>query len=213
MSENDLKNAVKEFQRTVEITRDVRFSANLRLIARSRNSGYLTSALSLFVIAISLLPNIVPLQEKGEAVLLSVSIILSVFIIFSSLIDGSQNFYHRAELLHQCARKIASIHLDLKTIGVLSDEKTILERLKELEAKYRVILDECPVNHDSVDFWAHMARKPHLFERDRGKCPIWLFQLIKRSQSVIFGNVWMIAPVIAMVAAAIVIFIFAIEKV
>lgn len=55
--------ALKDFKRSVEITRDVRFQANLRLAARQRNSSYMISLLSLFVIALSLLPNIIFLQQ------------------------------------------------------------------------------------------------------------------------------------------------------
>ena len=92
--------ALKDFKRSVEITRDVRFQANLRLASRQRNSSYMISLLSLFVIALSLLPNIITLEQYQSQILLACSIVLSVFVIFTSLIDGSQNFYHQGELLH-----------------------------------------------------------------------------------------------------------------
>src|SRR5664280_2453054 len=50
-----LEAAFRDFKRSVEITRDVRFQANLRLSGRQRGSAYIVSSLSLFVIALSLI--------------------------------------------------------------------------------------------------------------------------------------------------------------
>src|SRR5580692_570153 len=116
-----IKDVIDDFRRSVEITRDVRFQANLRLVRRQRASSYIVSLLSLYVIGLSLIPNILSLQPYQSQILLACSIVLSVFVIFTSLIDGSQNFYHQRELLHQCARKIANINHRLKNIDVGAD--------------------------------------------------------------------------------------------
>lgn len=88
-----LERAMAEFARSVEITRDVRFQANLRLARRQRASSYVISFLSLYVIALSLVPNVVELRPFQSQILLACSVILSVFIIFTSLIDASQIFF------------------------------------------------------------------------------------------------------------------------
>src|SRR5689334_12947089 len=103
----NLESAIRDFKRSVEITRDVRFQANLRLSGRQRGSAYIVSTLSLFVIALSLIPNVLQLQSFQSQILLACTIVLSVFVIFTSLIDSAQNFFHQGELLHQCARRIA----------------------------------------------------------------------------------------------------------
>lgn len=133
--------ALRDFKRSVEITRDVRFQANLRLGKRQRASSYIVSLLSLYVIALSLLPNIIVLKPFQNQILLSCSIVLSVFIIFTSLIDSSQNFYHRGELLHQCARKVASISHSLKNIDVAFDLEKAKIQLEDLQKEYRSALD------------------------------------------------------------------------
>src|ERR1700761_1803612 len=89
-----LKDSLRDFKRSVEITRDVRFQANLRLSRRQKGSSYIVAMLSLYVIALSLLPNILYLDMAQTQVLLACSIVLSVFVIFTSLIDGAQNFFH-----------------------------------------------------------------------------------------------------------------------
>jgi hypothetical protein len=120
MSQDVLKIALEDFRRSVEITRDVRFQANLRLSRRQRASSYLVSMLSLLVISLSLIPNIYDIQHYQAQLLLGCSIILSVFVIFTSLLDGSQNFYHQGELLHQCARRVAAVNHALKNIDVIA---------------------------------------------------------------------------------------------
>jgi hypothetical protein len=155
--------AMKEFKRSVEITRDVRFQANLRLSRRQRGASYIVSLLSLYVIALSLLPNILELRPFQTQLLLACSIVLSVFVIFTSLIDGAQNFFHQGELLHQCARKVATINLELKNIDIAADPVKAREQFQAAQTAYHHALDECPINHDNVDFYREVAAKPHLF--------------------------------------------------
>ena len=158
-----LRAAIRDFKRSVEITRDVRFQANLRLSRRQRGSSYIVAMLSLYVIGLSLLPNILQLSSAQAQVLLACSIVLSVFVIFTSLIDGAQNFFHQGELLHQCARKIATIHLALKNIDVDADRGKAQSEFEKLQHDYQKALDECPINHDNVDYLREMGWKPHLF--------------------------------------------------
>lgn len=155
--------AIKEFKRSVEITRDVRFQANLRLVSRSRASSYIIALLSTYVIALSLVPNIMFLANYQSQLLLACSIVLSVFVIFTSLIDGAQNFYHHGEMLHACARKVATIYHELKLIDTAGDLAQATAAFIELQERYKLALDECPVNHDNVDYYTEMANKPHLF--------------------------------------------------
>ncbi|MCJ2077648.1 SLATT domain-containing protein [Methylobacterium sp. E-016] len=166
MSDEVLRNALKDFKRSVEITRDVRFQANLRLASRQRGSSYIVSLLSLYVIALSLIPNILKLEQSQNQILLACSVVLSVFVIFTSLLDGSQNFYHQGELLHQCARKIATINYELKNIDLEKDIESARGRLEELQRNYQSALDECPINHDNVDFYREIVHKPHLFAKE-----------------------------------------------
>jgi hypothetical protein len=168
-SEDTLNKSIADFKRTVEITRDVRFQANLRLASRQRLSSYVISLLSLYVIAVSLLPNIINLTQQQNQILLSCSIILSVFVIFTSIIDGSQNFFHQGELLHRCARKIATVHHKLKIIESIEDLSERKNELIKLQEDYRSALDECSVNHANCDFYDEIARKPWLFPQDYGE--------------------------------------------
>lgn len=193
--------AIQDFKRSVEITRDVRFQANLRLAARQRNSSYLISLLSLFVISLSLLPNIIALQIFQSQILLACSVVLSAFIIFTSLIDGSQNFYHQGELLHQCARKVATVHHELKNLDPKRDYDVAKERLTELQEQYRQALDDCPINHENVDFVKEQSYKPYHFPNNFSE-RVWLRQIqiqFKKLQSFAMAHSWMGLHLIALI--------------
>lgn len=195
-----LEAAIHDFKRSVEITRDVRFQANLRLSGRQRGSAYIVSSLSLFVIALSLLPNILELQSFQNQILLACSIVLSVFVIFTSLIDGAQNFFHQGELLHQCARNIATVHHELKNIFV-SDANVAAARaeLQSLQGRYQKALDECPINHENVDFYKEIATKPHLFPAQYAGRYRWLARLHYKMLYWIIGKLWMAPHLLAFV--------------
>lgn len=197
MSDEVFNKALTDFKRSVEITRDVRFQANLRLGRRQRLSSYIVSLLSLYVIALSLIPNIIILQAFQNQILLASSIVLSVFVIFTSLIDGAQNFHHQGELLHACARKIATINHALKNIDCGADLCEAKRQLEKLQQDYQRSLDECPINHDNVDFYKEIANKPHLFASHYPWCINWPHRMWYRFRAFIGGNSWMFIHLLA----------------
>ena len=212
MADNQvLKDAMRDFKRSVEITRDVRFQANLRLARRQRGSAYIVSILSLYVIALSLVPNILSLRPFQTQLLLASSVVLSVFVIFTSLIDGAQNFYHQGELLHQCARKIATVHHSLKNVDVDADPQKAQAEFDKLQDRYARALDECPINHDNVDYFLEIARKPHLFPdayRWYWNAPLrgWF-----RLRAWALANSWVVPHCVAVVVISILVYTFVIH--
>lgn len=205
-----LHTALKDFKRSVEITRDVRFQANLRLAARQRNSSYLISLLSLFVIALSLLPNIIALQPYQSQILLACSVVISAFVIFTSLIDGSQNFYHQGELLHQCARRVATVHHELKNLDPENDFEHAKLRLTQLQEQYRQALDDCPINHENVDFIKEQSYKPYHFPQNFSDHKIVrLLQIqLKKVQAFILSHLWMGLHLIALIGVCVIVYKF-----
>lgn len=171
----------------------------------------MVSFLSLYLIAVSLIPNVITLQPYQSQILLAVSIILSVFVIFTSLIDGSQNFYHNGELLHQCARKVATVYHELKIIDVDKDRVAAEKRLLELQDEYRHALDECPINHENVDFIQEQAYKPHLFPANYrwGKIPGE--RIYKQFLAFILTHSWMAIHVFALLGMSIIVYEFVIK--
>jgi hypothetical protein len=201
-----VKLALEDFKRSVEITRDVRFQANLRLSRRQRASSYIVSLLSLYVIGLSLIPNVLKLQQYQSQILLASSIVLSVFVIFTPLIDGSQNFYHQGELLHQCARKIANINHRLKNIDVGADPNLAMKNLEILQKEYQGALDECPTNHENVDYQKEIIRKPHLFPSDYPWKIKAFHMAFYNAKVAILGYSWLFMPLTAVAIITLVVY-------
>lgn len=155
--------ALEDLKRRIHITKDIRFQASLRLSRRQTFSNYIISLFSLYVIALSLLPNILSLNNQKTQILLSSSIILSVFIILTSLIDGSRNFYHQSDLLHQCARKISTLHYNIRKIDANQSPEEIRNQIDNIQIDYQNALNDCPINHDNVDYYNQVYRNPRLF--------------------------------------------------
>ena len=158
---NQKEKNLNELIRSVEITRDSRFQANLRLNDREKTSSYVISFLSLSVIFLSLVPTFHETTDQENRILLASSIIISVFIIFTNLIDGSSNFFHKGELLHRCARGAGKVLLKLKLLDPSSKDFDL--EFESLKRKYQKILDQCPVNHDNVDYRKARIQKPEHF--------------------------------------------------
>lgn len=153
--------AFEDLKRAVEITACSRFQASLRLSARHRQSSYVISILSTFVIMLSLIPNFDELTEHQNQILLACSIVISVFIIFTSLLDSSGNYLHRAESIHQSARGVSTVFHNLKTLD--PEALNFADKLNNERDRYKKVLEDCPFNHERVDYIYAKLERPNLF--------------------------------------------------
>lgn len=145
----------------VEITRECRYAAEKRLARRNERGYYLISMLSLFVIVISVLPNVHQFSPIGTQWLLLITIVNSVFIIINTLIDGKEDYSLRAFQMQQSARD-----LDLilnKIVNSSPAEREDLVWLREVHGEYQKVLHDCPTDHLQVDYIAVQVNKTHLF--------------------------------------------------
>ena len=180
-----------DLKRRVEITRDARFQANLRLERRQKASYFVISILSLFVIVLSLIPNVFSLNSHEQQALLSLTIVNSVFVIITTFLEASGNFVHKGEQLHQSARKIASVFHKLMLLN--DDQKFDQERIGNLQEEYQAALDDCPFNHDSLDYDLIKTTKPSLFPNrvyeGRGKALVTYIMTVRYR---VFEYSWLI---------------------
>ena len=152
---------IEWFKNAVSITMRARFRASHRLIRRHHVSTYVISMLSLYVVALSLLPFVKELNDKQSQLLNVCAVILSIFIIIVSLHEGSHNFFHKGNLLHDCGRKIGKIHSALRMIR--DDDCNINEKISDLHEKYHLIIEQCQENHTDADYLYVVATKRYLF--------------------------------------------------
>lgn len=171
----------QDLKRRVEITRDARFQANLRLERRNKSSYLVIALLSLFVIILSLVPNIYNLTQAGTQALLALSIVNSVFVIITTFLEASGSFVHRGEQLHKSARKVATVFNKLMLLS--AEEKKDQNKISQLQKDYQEALDECPFNHDNMDYELIKATKPDLFKgriyQGKGQALVIRWRLLK----------------------------------
>lgn len=167
----ELSLELKSFKRRVEITRDARFQANLRLSRRNRVSTYAISILSLAVIGMSMAQTFAEIGRGEQNFIFGSTIVLSVFVIIVTWMESSGNHLKRGEELHRCARKISKIYYELSTINPAIDG--FRERMDKLHKEYLDALDDCYENHDNVDYYRVRANNPKLFP-DYYTGPAWL---------------------------------------
>lgn len=208
MSEDSFSKTLAYFTRAVEKTTSARFAAAKRLESRQRQSSYVVSLLSLFVIALSLIPNVLDLHQYQNQILLGCSIVLSVFVIFASLIDGSRDYNRRSEMLHDCARKTARIMHTLRRIEVAGRLDAASEELKNLQDEYQKVLDGCPINHDDVDYMSVIVEKPELFKERYEVFWPWLKRRNDAVRYTIMRVAWLILPFSAVTIISLIVLIF-----
>lgn len=182
----------QDLKRRVEITKDARFQANLRLERRNKLSYLVIALLSLFVIILSLVPNIYRLTQAGAQALLALSIINSVFIIITTFLEASGNFVHRGEQLHRSARKIATVYNKLVLLS--PEEHGDRLKLQALQQEYQIALDDCPFNHENIDYELIKATKPGLFRsKPKGNWAEWFVIRWRFFKHLVYEYFW-IAP-------------------
>jgi hypothetical protein len=179
----------------------------LRLRNRQTASAYVVSVLSLFIISISILPNIYALEVYQNQILLGSSITLSAFVIFTSLIDNSQNFFHQGELLHDCGRRVATVYHELKNLEPKDASPSNWKKLRSLQDDYRAALDACPVNHGAVDFLKVQVRKPEIFKNDFTWKWQWGEVRFKKALAFLLTWFWLAPHLIAMSAVGMIIWL------
>ena len=168
----------------VEITREARFFAKKRLSRRHRLAYYMISLLSLFVILVSVIPNIYEDLVRAQLqLLLAITIVNSVFIIITTITDAAGCYELDAYLHQKCAHRLSTVlnHLYNMKSSNSVDEET----LTELHDEYQEVLDDCPVDHGDRDYLAVQLAKPELFpsifpRNDKGCFTAWAVMRLSR---------------------------------
>jgi len=114
----EISDRLDRLRRRIEATKSIRFQATVRLVRRHKLSAYVTAMMSLYVIGLSLIPNVFDLSQKQSQVLLACTIVMSTFIVVLTLTEGYESFYHKAEVLHESARELNRLAFNLSQSDV-----------------------------------------------------------------------------------------------
>ena len=136
-------------------TKGSRFNAARRLNNKYQSSLSSISILSIYGIAIPILQGIVKNPQCLEIndIYNAISLILSVFTLVISLLEGAKNYQLRAEKLHKNAVELSKLQRDLEYLMVsqLGDAE-FRQKVGDISVKYEELIKECPENHEPEDY-------------------------------------------------------------
>lgn len=142
-------------------TKGSRFNAARRLNNKYQFSLSSISILSVYGIAIPVIQGILNNQQcqKINGIYNAISLILSVFTLVISLLEGAKNYQIKAEKLHINAVEISILERELDFLKVSKLAETdLIKKLGVISDKYENLIKDCPENHDPVDYKLFMAQ-------------------------------------------------------
>ncbi|MDJ0599513.1 MAG: SLATT domain-containing protein [Crocosphaera sp.] len=162
-----------KLNRKVWITKGSRFEASRKLSLQSQLSITSISFLSIYAIGISIIQNIIDLTGQCRSLnnLYTITaILLSVFILVLSLLEGLKNYQLRAERLYNNAKDLSKLYGKIDyLLSFELEHKNLNEQQKFIEPinnEYNELIDRCQENHDSDDYWLFKAKHLKDFPED-----------------------------------------------
>ena len=153
--QNTVNEYAVQLSRKIWITRGSRFNGAQRLQNKNRFSTNSISILSIYGIAISLLQlnsKILRCVSVNETYTF-IAIILSVFTLVLSLLEGYQDYQSRAQRLYQNAVSLSKLLSELDYAKSFHTSPTdFVKTLKLISDEYEQLVRDCPENHSTKDF-------------------------------------------------------------
>lgn len=174
-SDNNYSDYVNKVTKNIWTTIGSRFNASRRLNNKYKFSAISISILSVFGIGTPIIQNFIDSAQcaKINELYTLVSILLSIFILVLSLLEGSQNYQVKADKLHSNAVDISTV---LKEISFLTDyelkrcdskgkQNDIIKQIKNYNKEYDDLIQRCSENHDPDDFLLFQAQNYQEFKK------------------------------------------------
>lgn len=136
-------------------TKGSRFNAVRRLNKKNQWSIASISILSVYGISIPIIQSNMDSTQcpQVNSWYNLIAILLSIFILVLSLLEGSQNYQVRAERLHKNAMEISELHSKLDYLSrCQSQDKRLSSKLEKIAMEYENLVSNCPENHEIDDY-------------------------------------------------------------
>ncbi|MET4216080.1 preprotein translocase subunit SecG [Bradyrhizobium sp. LB14.3] len=166
------KEAAEKLLHGLKSTSGSRFNAAKRLAAKDRALTRVTAITSAYLIILTAFPYFikVPLQVADN--LNFITIVFSIVILVSSLLQYSSGDVVSAEQHHRAGLEMSEItrELSIKLDAIQEPE------LLELAARYNATLQKYSINHEDVDFQRYQTENPERYPwfTRWGLARIWL---------------------------------------
>jgi hypothetical protein len=145
-------------------TRGARFCCHQRLAKTNIWINYAIATGSAYVILLSLLAilNLGIFNLEDYKVINIASVVVSVIIIFFSLIEGGKNYVLRSEAMFACAREISVIYHGAE--AKIKEATSHPVSLKDEVSEYDKVIDKYQFNHDTLDYAVFRAQKQEVYK-------------------------------------------------
>lgn len=143
-------------------TKGSRYQAYNRLRAQYRFSQFGISIISLYIVALSIIPMYFTLDDLTNKVLQILTVVSSIFIIILSLLENSKSYELKADILHRSANEMSAI---FNKFQFLVRQKTVTDAdaLATIQS-YDSIIKNCVFNHEDIDYDLFRLCDPKIFE-------------------------------------------------
>lgn len=150
-----MSETVQELLRSMKITAGSRFNACKRLESLDRRLTAFTAMSSAFVIGLTILPYFVSLPKEVSDYLNLATVVLSVVVLVSSLLQYSSSNTVKAEQYHRSALEINELRRELKfQEPTISDEDFL-----KISREYSAVLQKYSINHEDIDFFRYQLER------------------------------------------------------
>lgn len=169
--------------------RMARFNAAERLANRFRWQSVALVVFSIYVIALSIIPNYFKdINETGLAIIGFASVVSSVFVVALSVYSAFSEDVIRAKYLHDNAKRVTNLYHRYKlAVDQFENKRGKAVDTDRYERKYASIMDACPYNHDQIDY--HSIRSE--IEKLKSSQKFWI-----QSRLIISTYFWPVAAII-----------------
>ncbi len=153
--ETSLNSYLEKLEKKISTTRECRFNAARRLTNKNQLSLASISFVSVYSIAIAIIQNVFDLSQCQNLnnVYTLLSILLSIFILVVSLLEGANNYQLKADRLHSNALELSTIDREIKCLKISNlTEQDYINKLCHLGQEYENIIKICPENHNPLDY-------------------------------------------------------------
>jgi hypothetical protein len=159
-----------ELDRAMWVTKHCRYNAAYRLRRRHHLSIYSITILSIYVLSLTLFQKYGFLTEYRDVYEL-LSMLLAVFILVLSLLEGSRNYMLSSEKLFLCGNEIRDLLDELKKYSAKTE--CDIKGIEETSKKYSNVLRACGENHETIDRDFHKAQNVSDFKEMNLPWSVW----------------------------------------
>lgn len=145
----------KELRTTIWRTMGARFNAVRRLRRRDRLSSLSIAGFAVVAIALTILQKVYAISSGTmlDHHFTALAILISLFVLIISLLEGASAYNLKADRLHQNALDLDALqkHLGQLLARAADGETLSSEALEEISQRYHQTIKQCPENHESID--------------------------------------------------------------